>query len=210
MQVEDTLPDLWIFHVTVAVAFEEFLMWIYGDTHTKKTSIVLFWPQLYFNKAHVLALEYKTIIEKVREVGGGGSGCGPGRNIFWYLVIKNSFGLKRQIFKPSVNLTSSEAKPPWAVIKRWLFKSDSILKIGYSAHTVLLHGLFLYSVWAPVGAYTLCESTDTEILLQLQKCRFIITFNSVHKTFVFHFSVNSPHTLPIIVWDSLNFIKLDI
>lgn len=83
MQVEDTLPDLWIFHVTVAVAFEEFLMWIYGDTHTKKTSIVLFWPRLYFNKAHVLALEYKTIIEKVREVGGGGSGCGPGRNIFW-------------------------------------------------------------------------------------------------------------------------------
>ena len=129
---------------------------------------------------------------------------------FDHLVIKNSLGLKRQIFKPSVNLISSEAKPLWAVIKRWLFKSDSILNIWCSAHIFLLHGLFLYNVWAPLGAYTLSESTNTEILSQLQKCRFIITFNSVHKTFIFHFSVNSPHTLPIIVWDSLNFIKLDI
>ena len=128
---------------------------------------------------------------------------------FDHLIIKNSFGLKRQIFKQSVNLTSSKAKPLWAVIKRWLFKSDSILKIG-CVHIVLLHGLFLYKMWATVGAYTLCESTDTETLLQLQKCRFIITFNSVHKTFIFHFSVNSPHTLPIIVWDSLNSIKLNI
>lgn len=30
---------------------------------------------------------------------------------FNHLIIKNSFGLKRQIFKPSVNLTSSKAKP---------------------------------------------------------------------------------------------------
>ena len=38
---------------------------------------------IYFNKTQVLALEYKTIIEKVREVGGGGSGCGSGGKIFW-------------------------------------------------------------------------------------------------------------------------------
>ena len=66
---------------------------------------------IYFNKTQVLALEYKTIIEKVREVDGGGSECGSGGKYFDHLSIKNSSGLKRQIFKQSVNLTSSKAKP---------------------------------------------------------------------------------------------------
>ena len=71
--------------------------------------------------------------------------------------------------------------------------------MGYSVHIAIPHGLFLYHTWAVVDVYTLCQNVDTERLFQFQKCIFMIIFNSAHKTFIFYFSVNGPHTLLIIV-----------